>query len=624
MFNIFKKNPESSSKWPKLFLAIFLPLLLIVILGASAVGAYEYYFKDKVVKGVMLGDISLAGKSQSEISSIINKKIDEISGRGLGFSYQSKLVTVESSVSAINNPDLTIQILFFDAEKMASLAFEYGHSPDLVTNLKNQALALAFDYQVPLKFELNKVELEKVLKLNFSELENPPNNASWQIDDHDYVTIAPEKNGTSFDYQKAMMQMEANINLDEIEPVALDLIAKNAQITYADLLAQKSNLEKFLADHDKLTLTYVNEYKKEFSWEIEKKVYQKWLSVCLMNGNLNLCFDEGSLRQKLDSISSEINIEPQDAKLVMADNVVKEFQPSKNGVELDLDKSIETINQQAFKENNLTIGLITKIWEPKVATGETNDLGIKERIGLGHSNFSGSPTNRRKNIAVGLKKLNGLLIKPDEEFSAMKNLVPVTGANGYLEELVIKGNKTIPEFGGGLCQIGTTLFRVALDAGLPITERRPHSYRVTYYEPAGMDATIYDPHPDLRFKNDTGHYLMLTGFIDGNDIYFELWGTSDGRKAEISKPSIYNITSPGPTKIVETLDLAPGVKKCTERAHNGADASFTRTITFTDGREIIKETYNSHYVPWQAVCLVGVAALTEPTPETPTEPVIPE
>jgi vancomycin resistance protein YoaR len=176
--------------------------------------------------------------------------------------------------------------------------------------------------------------------------------------------------------------------------------------------------------------------------------------------------------------------------------------------------------------------------------------------------------------------------------------------------------------GGGLCQIGTTAFRGVLASGLPITQRRNHSYRVRYYEPVGTDATIYDPAPDFRFLNDTPHHILIHAYTAGDEVIYEFWGTEDGRSAiykgveEVTdvadlKPRVYNVSAPPPTKLIETLDLPPGQKKCTESAHAGADAAFTYLVTYPDGT-VKEETFTSHYRPWQAVCLVGVESLSEP------------
>ena len=156
--------------------------------------------------------------------------------------------------------------------------------------------------------------------------------------------------------------------------------------------------------------------------------------------------------------------------------------------------------------------------------------------------------------------------------------------------------------------MGTTLFRVALDAGVKITERRNHSYRVGYYEPAGTDATIYGPWPDLRFLNDTEHYVLIQTRIEGDKAIFELWGTSDGREVKMTDPVIYNLVPPGEPKMIETTELEPGVKKRIDHAHYGAGAYFKRTIVWPEGseHEPVDETFNSHYIPWKEVWLVGV------------------
>jgi vancomycin resistance protein YoaR len=134
---------------------------------------------------------------------------------------------------------------------------------------------------------------------------------------------------------------------------------------------------------------------------------------------------------------------------------------------------------------------------------------------------------------------------------------------------------------------------------------------VSYYEPAGTDATIYGPHPDYRFINDTGNHILIQTHIEGDELVYEFWGTKDGRIATQTTPVVYNITSPPPTKYIETLDLSVGKVKCTERAHKGADTSFDYSVAYPDGgvRDV---TFNSHYRAWQEVCLIGVEKLTEP------------
>ena len=141
---------------------------------------------------------------------------------------------------------------------------------------------------------------------------------------------------------------------------------------------------------------------------------------------------------------------------------------------------------------------------------------------------------------------------------------------------------------------------------MPVTERRNHSYRVSYYEPAGTDATIYSPWPDYKFKNDTGKHILIQARIEYPKIYFDFWGTKDGRVAMTTEPEIYNIVTPPAKKIIKTTDIPVGIEKCTESAHNGADAKFDYSVQYADQPEPVEETFYSHYIPWQKVCLLGV------------------
>jgi vancomycin resistance protein YoaR len=269
--------------------------------------------------------------------------------------------------------------------------------------------------------------------------------------------------------------------------------------------------------------------------------------------------------------------------------------------------TVAAVNTQLLQKKQNTAVAVVEVVTPQSASASAENLGITELVATGKTNFKGSPTNRRKNIANAVRLLNGLLIKPGEEFSLVTALKPIEVSNGYLPELVIKGNRTLPEVGGGLCQVGTTMFRLALDAGVPILERRNHSYRVSYYEPpVGMDATIYDPKPDFRIKNDYASALLLQARVSGDNLIFDFYGTKDDRVATTTKPKLSNVTKPPPTKYIKTTELPVGQKKRLERAHNGGQATFTYAVT-KDGKTT-NQVFNSKYKAWQEVWLVGATA----------------
>ena len=159
---------------------------------------------------------------------------------------------------------------------------------------------------------------------------------------------------------------------------------------------------------------------------------------------------------------------------------------------------------------------------------------------------------------------------------------------------------------------------------MEILERRNHKYRVSYYEPpVGMDATIYDPSPDFKFKNNYASHILIQAKVKGNNITFQFFGTKDGRVIEIGTPEVYDFVDPPPPLDIESDTLQPGERKRIERSHKGASAKFHYKVS--RGVEILQEKdFLSKYTPWQERWLVGPPVdQPEPAPEgepPPAEP----
>ncbi len=253
----------------------------------------------------------------------------------------------------------------------------------------------------------------------------------------------------------------------------------------------------------------------------------------------SLAIKEEELKSYLNKVREKTRVAPQNARLVFEEKKVSVFSLSKDGYEIATkesgDKIINALKDNPFQKD---IKLPVTTLEPEVSSENIERYGIKELIGTGTSNFRGSPRNRIHNIRIGASKFNGVLIKPGEEFSFVKTVGPIDASAGYLPELVIKPDKTIPEYGGGMCQISTTMFRAAINSGLKITARTPHAYPVHYYNPQGLDATVYIPSPDLKFINDTPSHILIQSRIQGAQISFDFYGTSDGRQVKILGPYV--------------------------------------------------------------------------------------
>jgi len=617
MFLNSTNNEDKKINWLRIIVASFFIVLLFII---TSYFVFEENYKNRIYPGVRLSDIDLSGLSRLQAKEKIAKRINDIEENGIKFTYDNHNTIITPIVSSLEG-DLAYQIINFNKEEAIEKVFNFGRSTGIINDVKVKLIAIKTGININIPVKIESEEVEKILAENFKQFEQNGQNArlvatsskGWarRID----FSIKKEQTGYKLNFKKATSQLEKN--LSKLDNTSIEIAVKKdiPAINKSDCL----NIEKTAQELIALAPITLKYEKKE--WLIEKAILADWLQLKKgVNDKVVIDLNDDKIKKYLDDfVAVELNQPAVNARFEVKDNRVINFVTSADGKKVNNLKTISILRKQFLTEKLKESKIIVEVEKSKISTGDVNDLGIKELIGTGHSNFVGSSKNRIHNITTGSNSLSGVIIKPGEEFSLMKTLGEINKKSGYLPELVIRGNKTIPEYGGGLCQVGTTLFRTVLKTGLPVTQRRNHSYRVSYYEPAGTDATIYDPWPDFRFINDTKNHILILYRIDGNDIYFDFWGTKDGRQVEMTDPTIYNITKPGKTKLIETTDLKPGEKKCTERAHNGADAYFDYKVTYLN-KEIKETRFKSHYSPWRAVCLIGVEKLSKDkassTPET--------
>lgn len=615
----FHEKYQHHYRWLSVLSVIFFTFIASVLISYFI---FEKKYQNKVYPGVFLGATNLSGLTKDDVTALINKKIDHMNQNGIVFTYNNNAATLYPLVSSIEG-DLAYQIIDFDTEKAADSAISYGRDENLINNLLEKFAALGYRYQIAMEYAIYEPEVEKFLDDNFKKFEAPAKDAelSYKLNKENNsvsFSVKDETYGQIINVAKAKNSLRERLNNLNPEKIELSAEINYPQIVKDDILNIDTMAKKF---YEKVPLSLKYETRE---WTLEDEDVLTWLQLKIdtevQEKKVTINLNSEKIRDYLKkTIAANINKDAIDPKFNIKDGKVTEFQTGQEGIALDIEATAKKI--EFFLNNdevNKEIEVITEI-KKSLSAAEIENFGIKELLGTGHSKFTGSSKSRVHNIKTGADAVNGSIVKPGEEFSLMATLGKIDKEAGYLPELVIKDNKTTPEYGGGLCQVGTTVFRGTVQAGLPVTARRNHSYRVSYYEPAGTDATIYDPWPDYRFKNDTNNHILILSRMEGYNLYFDFWGTKDGRIATSTYPTIYNIVKPAPTKIIETTTLKPGEKKCTEHAHNGADAYFDYKVTYprstelttgltgTSTEPIVKKTrFKSHYVPWREVCLVGV------------------
>ncbi|MBI1297129.1 hypothetical protein GC175_19445 [bacterium] len=340
------------------------------------------------------------------------------------------------------------------------------------------------------------------------------------------------------------------------------------------------------------------------------------LSMIAPNGDASR-INESALRSLIEAWAAQVDIPAQDARLRFnrATGQVEVISPSVIGRSLDVDATVDGVIQ-ALTTNSTQIQLPVSAVAPNVDANNIGSLGIRELVASGTTYFRGSSLARIRNIEVATEKFVGVVIPPRGVFSFNQIVEDVSAANGFEDSAIIWGDQTMIGVGGGVCQVSTTVFRAALNAGFPIVERYNHGYVVSWYGDPGLDATIYTPTVDFRFRNDTSAHLLVQPTVDSVNgvITFDFYGTKPNRQVSIGQPVISDVKEPGAPVYRIDESLAPGQRRQVEYAQRGMTVTVERTVTENGNTRVDKIL--SQYQPWNAVFLVP------PGTEIPTAPAV--
>ena len=327
--------------------------------------------------------------------------------------------------------------------------------------------------------------------------------------------------------------------------------------------------------------------------------------------DLNLSVDKQSTAQKLYENSGSLAVGAVDNSLVRENGAFR-FVPGQEGEEIDIVNSVYAINDflaQGWDGSSNEIDLVTKVVEPR---GSEEELAqVQDLLGAYSTNFASSSAGRAKNVTTGCSKVNGTILYPGDEFELCSTVSPFTQENGYELAGAYQNGTTVESFGGGICQVATTLYNAVIRAELDITMRFNHSMQVHYVQPS-MDAAIAGNYKDLRFKNNTEYPVYIEGYCNGGIIYFNVFG-KETRPAnrEISFESETVSTTQPETKFNLDATKAAGYWSQDQSAHEGCVAQLWKIVT-VDGKQQSRELFNkSNYQASPKIITIGTKGASE-------------
>lgn len=316
--------------------------------------------------------------------------------------------------------------------------------------------------------------------------------------------------------------------------------------------------------------------------------------------------DEEAFAHAVTVIADQFSREPKDAAFHIADDGTRiEIEPEEAGIQINSDELARQLHGLfATPDKPLFLVVPETLVPARVTAAALEGMGITEPIGSFSTLFHGSAEDRVHNIRLAVSQIDNLLIAPGETFSLNNILGDSTPEKGYRKAPIIVGDRLVAGYGGGLCQVSTTLYNAALLAGLDIVERHHHNMAVPYVPP-GRDATISYGARDMRFRNSSGHYILVNGIVGSNELTFRLFGTGSDERIVI-ETEILDMR-PYPVQEITDPSLPPGQEEITD-GEFGYLVSVWKTVYLDD--EIVSRTqiHLDDYQPFPAVIKRGAPA----------------
>jgi len=599
----YAHNPNAAL--PEQILAALLAgVILFAVAAAALVFGYQMIHSGSIYPGVRIAGVDVGGMTRSAAVAHITASFQ--------YPQTGTILLRDGSQTWLVRPS---EIgLFFDPQTSIERAFTIGRSGGLVARLRQQFDSNYYGSEVAPAFLFDQRLTYNYLAALAREIDRPVIEATLTLQGTE-VIVQPGEIGRRLDIEATLQQI--SMQMQSLQDGIVPLVIVETPPAIMDASLQAEQARKILSQP--LTLSLPSDQPDQKGpWVIQPEMLAGMLSIERAVPEYRVGINPSLLRTYLGNLAPSVDVYPQNARFIFNDDtrLLEVIEKSTTGRSLDVETTIQAV-QAALTSGKHTVPLAFNFIKPGVedtATGE--ELGITELVHAETSWFYGSGAARVQNIEAAASRFHGVLVPPGATFSMSDQLGDISLDNGYAEAMIILGGRTIKGVGGGVCQVSTTLFRAAFFAGFQIVERHAHAYRVYYYEKvggnridtslAGLDATVFVPLVDFKFRNDTQHWLLMETYVNpgSSSITWKFYSTKDGRSVDWTTTGPINVVEAPKDEYNENPELAKDEFKQVDWAADGADVTVVRTV-LRDGAVYLSDTFVTHYEPWANVYEYG-------------------
>ncbi len=575
---------------------------VVVTLVVIGVGVEIGFSAGRVHPGVTVAGVAVGGMHQREAASAIESGIAPLLAEPV-------VVTASGQEWSLTAAQVGASV---DASSLATQAYVIGRSGSFFGSLGERIAAWLGRERIALAVGADEARISAFLLEATTAVGTPPVDASVEVSGTNVTLVAPTA-GTGIDTGTARNAILTAFGSKE-RTVELALTSRDAAISEEGAREAYDAARQIVSAP--LTLTY--DKKK---WDVPATTIGAWLafrssaasgSVEASSATLEFHLDSAEVSATVVPLVKEVGKIAQDATFKVSSGKVT-IVPSQDGLGLDAEELATSLVQTLTGTGERTVALPMKRVEAELTTEKAKGLGISQRLSTFTTTFSSSNKPRVNNIHTLADALDGTLVAPGGVFSFNETIGQRTAEKGYQEANAIVNGKLVPQLGGGICQMGTTIFNTVFFSGLPVVERRNHSLYISHY-PKGRDATVSWGGPDFKFRNDTDKWVLVATAYTNSSVTVSLYGTDPGYKVTYVTGAFTNVV-PYSVREIKDPKLPKGTKIVDEKGASGRTIIVTRTVK-KDGKVIHTDTFKSVYKATEEVVRVGTK-VTTPTP-TPT------
>ncbi|MHB1016968.1 MAG: VanW family protein [Coriobacteriia bacterium] len=593
--------PHWMASWP---LGARVGLISVVVLVVVLVGvavADVAMTGDRIHAGVRVGAVDVGGMMRSAAARAITDAVTERAETPVKL-----VVEGESWDVGAQSIDLSV-----DATGLAGAAYSVGRGTFLEV-VSERVRATFGEVSIPLELTCDDDAMAQLVESINTAIAQPPQDAGVVVEGVS-VTRVPPVDGHGVDIDEARDAILAAF-LSEERTAAVELVTLKPAIDEARADGAYEAARAMVSAPLEL-------YYEDKTWTVEPATIGGWIAFRSAESTEGPVLEAYIVSAEVSStilpLVAEVGRPAQDASFSTSAGAVS-IVPAQDGLSADAEDLTTRLEALLTGTGERRTELTMRRVEADLTTEEAKGLGIVERISTFTTEYSASNKPRVNNIHTLADALDSTLLAPGETFSFNGTVGERTAAKGYEEAPAIVNGKLVPQLGGGICQVNTTLFNAVFFSGLPVVERRNHSQYISHY-PKGRDATVSWGGPDFKFKNDTPNWILIATGYTNSSVTISIYGTDPGYEVAYETGPWTNITNP-PVREVKDASLPVGTRVIDERGVSGRTIVVTRIVT-KGGAEIRRDSFKSVYRPTEEVVRVGTKpAIVPSTPTTATTP----